>query len=485
MPHHKPHVRSSRRVPPLTDKDIDHEIDLVDHDNSMNSRHTKPSDSPTNESSESSESSHITNQSASNQPLARSESQAPLTQHASENRELSNGGELEAGPSRTSQIHEHPDDDDVDSPTSEGSSGGTQNNHPQQQSSQPDIGSRESESHPTRPKEPETEIDILYENQRGGFLCGIPLFSSAALGNLDPPAWTNFAHKPSPTDINTAQVPDPSWQWAWPEWRVNHDEQIQTDSDGWEYSFMFSKKFSWHSPKWYNSFVRRRAWIRRRIKISSGYQAMDEQSMNPAYFTVTAKQREPSPVATGSEMERPSLDRRSRRSQGDTRRSRERSRTDADNASTPPDVKTTEDLMAMLRQLRIDREKFEAVENYINNCTDDLLHLHDHMHEIMSMFVFQTSRKTLLARLTQLHDEVASSAGKGKLAIAPKAENLAKAIKHADEEVRRLEYWSDIKGMAESGEAIRAVDPQNGWNSGWQGLDNSGAKGVDEDEVPR
>src|SRR4051812_49190219 len=50
-------------------------------------------------------------------------------------------------------------------------------------------------------KAPETAIDILYENQRGGFLCGAPLFSGKALGNLDPPPWTNFAHKASPTDI--------------------------------------------------------------------------------------------------------------------------------------------------------------------------------------------------------------------------------------------------------------------------------------------
>ncbi|KAI8950743.1 hypothetical protein F4801DRAFT_337081 [Xylaria longipes] len=481
MPPHKPHVRSSRRVPPLTDKDIDHEIDLVDHDNSMNSNDTKPSDPRTNHSSDSTQSSHIADQPASNQPLARSESRAPLTQHAGENGKLSNDGEPEAGPSRASQIHEHPDDDEVDS---EGSSGATQNDHPQQGSGQPDIGGRESESHPTRLKVPESEIDILYENQRGGFLCGIPLFSSAALGNLDPPAWTNFAHKPSPTDIHTAQVPDPSWQWAWPEWRINHDEQIQTDSDGWEYSFMFSKKFSWHSPNWYGSFVRRRAWIRRRIKIGSGYQAMDEQSMNPAYFTVTAKQHGLSLVATVGEMKRPSMDRQTKRSQSDSRRSLERSRADADNASIPQDLKTTEDLMAMLRQSRIDREKLEAVENYINNCTDDLLHLQDHMHEIMSMFIFQTSRKTLLSRLTQLYDDLTSSASKGKSAITSKAENLAEAIKHGDEEVRRLEYWSDIKGMAENGEAVRAVDTGKGWDSGWQGLDKSGAKGVNEAEIP-
>jgi hypothetical protein len=51
--------------------------------------------------------------------------------------------------------------------------------------------------HPqVKPRKPrvkrETAIDILYENERGGFLCGIPLFSSQALGGLDPPAWSKL-----------------------------------------------------------------------------------------------------------------------------------------------------------------------------------------------------------------------------------------------------------------------------------------------------
>ncbi|KAI3328699.1 hypothetical protein F4824DRAFT_392097 [Ustulina deusta] len=484
MPGHRAHVRSSRRVPPLADKDIDHEIDLVDHDGSVEAHVAQPSSVRTSHSTHSSHPDQIASQPASNQPLARSESQAPLTQNASEHGTLSSHEEPEPGPSQTPRISEHPDHDGVDmeSPSQEGSSGITQNNNPQKRSGRLSTGSREPGGRNPPPKEIESEIDILYENQRGGFLCGIPLFSSAALGNLDPPPWTNFAHKPSPTDIHTAQVPDPSWQWAWPEWRINHDEQIQTDGDGWEYSFMFSR-FSWHPPRWYSSFVRRRAWIRRRIKISMGYQATDEHAMNPAYFTVLAKQQGPTPFATMNEAERMSMDRQSRRSQG-SRRSRERSRGGVDNPPVALEIKTTDDLMAILRQSRIDRERLEAVENYISNGTDDLLHLQGHMHEIMSMFVFQTSRKTLLARLTQLHDDVTSERNQGKSAKTPKAQNLAEAIKHADEEVRRLEYWSDIKGMAENGETAHAVDHQKGWDSGWQGLDKSGAKGIADDENP-
>ncbi|KFY13378.1 hypothetical protein V491_06414, partial [Pseudogymnoascus sp. VKM F-3775] len=40
---------------------------------------------------------------------------------------------------------------------------------------------------------PESAIDVLYENERGGFLCGHPLFGSRALGMFDHAPWTNIA----------------------------------------------------------------------------------------------------------------------------------------------------------------------------------------------------------------------------------------------------------------------------------------------------
>ena len=43
------------------------------------------------------------------------------------------------------------------------------------------------------PAERESAIDILYENERGGFLCGVALFSGAALGGLDPTPWSEFS----------------------------------------------------------------------------------------------------------------------------------------------------------------------------------------------------------------------------------------------------------------------------------------------------
>ncbi|KAI1812635.1 hypothetical protein GGS20DRAFT_599862 [Poronia punctata] len=447
---HRAHtrIRSSRRVAPLTDKHIDHEIKLVDRD--CDCDRVRDGDAANLSPMKSSD---------------PSDSQESLTRYISD--PTSDDGITsideepvsKGGPSRVSVIEEHNGD----------------------KAKSVEARANGHDGHIPRPKTPETAIDILYENQRGGFLCGIPLFSSAALGNLDPPAWTNYAHKPSPTNPETAQVPDPSWEWAWPEWRINHDDAIDADSEGWEYSFMFSRKFSWHGPKWYNSFVRRRAWIRRRVKANSGYQAADGQAMSPPYFNVSPKLQEPGPFGSVEELERTSTDRESR---AVSRRSQDRAGGDANGLTGAMEVKTGEDLMRKLRRLRVDREKLEAVENYIRNCTDDLLPLQNCMHEIMSMFVFQASRQTLLARLTQLYDEVTGKAQKGKSTTTAKGENLAEAIKHADEEVRRLEYWSDIKGMAEEGEAVRAVDDRKGWDSGWEGLDNSGAKGVNEDHIP-
>lgn len=53
--------------------------------------------------------------------------------------------------------------------------------------------------------------------------------------------------------------------------------------------------------------------------------------------------------------------------------------------------------------------------------------------------------------------------------------NLLKALEAADAECKKLEYWSDIRKLAESGEAGNATDPGSGWGPDWQGLDSSGA----------
>lgn len=346
--------------------------------------------------------------------------------------------------------------------------------------------------HP-RPKtreEPESAIDILWENERGCFLCGIALFSSAALGNLDPSPWTNKYNKSSPTNIRTAQVPDPLWEWAWPEWRINREEGVETDEFGWEYSFMFNGKFSWHGPRWWNSFVRRRAWIRKRVKKKPQDVPSDPHMLHTDYFDITPARRSSRSLSTGTAGSRPANSSASWQSRTslDSRASGSRfSRGgDEDGPHRRPDIHDMDTLMRVLRAARIDREKIEAVENYLEHAEDGLEPLQHEMPHIMGIFVFQASRRLLLGRLTQVYDEMGRKQDeeKGEMdGLRAKREHLEAAIKQADEELKRLSYWSDIKGMTEGGESQGAVETSEGWGRDWEGLDQSGPGHVDTGKI--
>jgi hypothetical protein len=353
-----------------------------------------------------------------------------------------------------------------------------------------------------KPKKPqiqkESVIDILYENERGGFVCGVALFSSQALGGLDPTPWTNAYHRPSPTDIHTAQVPDPSWEWAWSEWHLNLQDGM--DESGWEYSFAFQKKFSWHGPKWYNSFVRRRAWTRKRVRKSPDSISADPHMPNSEYFTIRpASERLRTSHASLSSSRVPS----------------KTSMTQVSSLEPDTDKKDIEDmdmLLHALRVSRIDREKLEAVESYLEHAID-LGRLEEEMHTIMSAFIFQASRRLLLSHMMQVYDETSDSLDEQSYYDSPeklekldsqdkqdrqhgqntkhanshlldRSRALQAAIKHADEEVRRLAYWSDVKHMAQTGESTGAVEGNKGWKEDWEGLDDSGPVAPNMGKLP-
>ncbi|KAK4131189.1 hypothetical protein BT67DRAFT_451904 [Trichocladium antarcticum] len=414
------HRRSSRRAPLPKDSDFDHEISLVDHDeeeSTLGLSSAGPSASQRD-------------------PPSAADSAAPRAADGDGGSGGERGGERggEQGP-RQPCVR-------VEEPTPQGDA---------------EHARRET---PTTAKSRESVIDILYENQRGGFLCGVPLFSAKALGNLDPAPWTNYVHKVSRTDIHTAQVPDPSWEWAWPEWRINHDDG--TDEDGWKYSFAFWRKFPWRRARWWRSFVRRRAWIRKRVKKKSDcYLGQDPHMLGPDYFSVrssseAARDRSPSRASSAS-------------SAGGSRR---QSMSTANlSGGEQPAIEHADELLRVLRVSRIDREKIEAVDNYLDHAQEDLGGLQEIMHDIMSLFVFQASRRVLLTRLTEAYDGMAARQKTGE---GTRAKNLAAAVQHADEEVRRLEYWSDVKGLAEEGGSKGAVDHKQGWDPAWQGVDKSG-----------
>ncbi|KAI1005372.1 hypothetical protein K3495_g2845 [Podosphaera aphanis] len=265
-------------------------------------------------------------------------------------------------------------------------------------------------------------IDVLYENQRGGFICGKPFFSARALGNLDPAPWTNILQKPSATNIHTAQPPDPSWEWIGKTWSVYNKDC--TDKDGWEYSFAFHGKFAWHKGRWWNSFVRRRAWVRKRIKKKVDPKFNDVNMLNMDYFTVHSGH-----VHGKSQSS----------SQGNT--NHDDNHGQMDNAHLDEEICHSDTLKNVLRSGRIDREKIDAVKMFIENGNEELIHLQDQMHDIMRLFVFHASREALIAHLRNVLDEKFPEQSREQFATDERRKYtyLAAALKTAEEEIKLVE----------------------------------------------
>lgn len=210
-----------------------------------------------------------------------------------------------------------------------------------------------------------SEVDILYENQRGSFLCGIPLYSHNSLLNFDPAPWTNAAFKDSPVDITTAQPPDPTWDWAWRSWYV--DMSADVDEDGWEYSLAFSPYFSWHGTHpWFHSFVRRRRWLRKRVKRRQTEDEGDGLMPGSEYFSVSSNRDQSKDSSTVKAKSNSHLSHPNRIS----------------HIGTEVDVQEIRDfetLMVALRNGRIDREKIEAVTVFLDRAGEELSLLAEHV----------------------------------------------------------------------------------------------------------
>lgn len=201
------------------------------------------------------------------------------------------------------------------------------------------------------------------------------------------------------------------------------------------------------------------------MKKESGYVQEDPSMLNAQYFAV----RPASVVSPARRLSGADSRRASKVSMGN-------SQTGDSEELELPNIGDIDALLRALRASRIDREKIDAIDSYLEHAEDNFLRLQEEMHEIMSLFVFQASRRVLLTRLSQVHYETLKliDEGVGTEQLRQKAHNLTSAIKHADEEVRRLEYWSDIKEMVVEGETNGAMNHGQGWDESWRGLDTSG-----------
>ena len=318
--------------------------------------------------------------------------------------------------------------------------------------------------------EQDTVIDILYENQRGMFLFGIPKYShSSLLPRIDPKSWQNAQFKTSPVDIRSAQVPDPSWEWAWKSWYADMSRDV--DDEGWEYSLEFSGKTGWHgNHPWFHSFVRRRRWLRMRRRRDAGHKTKEKShELTADYFTIHPKTL------------RPASEDFSRAASTDLARMEKQMEDEIHIESM--DITDIGSLDLALKKASIDREKLVAVRKFVGTGGDELYYLSERMPDIMNMLVFQSSRRQLLTELLanfdqarrrreslQDHSHDDKQTQQEHDAAARQAENLMKAVQAADEQVKKLEYWSDIKSMAEGGKTLQDTFEGHWDASKWQGL---------------
>lgn len=471
-------VRTSRRAGGLKPTDYDHEIDIVDHDgsgsNNCNNQDLEPQISVTTTTS-----SRLLRY---NRYRRDSRNQQDSNSMGSRKR-LANSSTNQTNDTTPNRSPDRSDGEYNDQSESNDGTDGRSKGQIQHSETQPTIdiqaptpaaeeppSSSNGKTSKSRPKR-ETVVDILYENERGGFFCGSALFSPKLLGGLDPTPWTNEFHLPSLTNIETAQLPDPSWEWVSPEWKIHRQDDV--DETGWHYSFAFSNKFSWHKAKWWNSFVRRRAWVRCRAKKRIENMSSDPHMLNSDYFT----------VQPASQRKRQSAGSLGSRLSSKTSVSYMSSISDEDRKVDIEDLVT---LMQMLRFSRIDREKREAIDNYLEHATD-IESLHAEMHEIMSLFIFQASRRLLLGHLLEKHSETTKQLEKTETQeLKTRKDALDAAIRHADEEVRKLAYWSDVKDMVANGESrISLEDDRRCFYDAYQGIDDSGPLPPNNGKLPR
>ena len=309
-------------------------------------------------------------------------------------------------------------------------------------------------------------IDVLYENQRGSFFCGIPVYSSNSLLNFDPSPWQTANFQDSAVNITNFQLPDPTWAWDWKMWYVDMSRDV--DEQGWEYSFSFNKAYAWHgNHPWLFSFVRRRRWLRKRVKLNSRRKQEKKGKLTQAhllnedYFTIHAAKRD-----------------RSRDSSADRTTTNRSSYIngqfhDTDDESDMGEIPNTKALTTALKKARVDREKIALVKTFLEQGGDELYYLADSIPEIMETFVHQTSRRQLQTYLLSVLDDVTSTQrqkevgkGKGKSkagsdtsleARKRKIDNLLKAVHAAGVHVNDLAFWSDLRARATSSE----TDPTN------------------------
>ncbi|KAJ5760821.1 peroxin Pex23-like-Penicillium chrysogenum [Penicillium odoratum] len=288
---------------------------------------------------------------------------------------------------------------------------------------------------------PVTELDILYENQRGWFFFGVPRYSHNSLLNLDPSAWMTQDKRPSPVNITNAQVPDPSWEWAWRTWYVDMSGDV--DEQGWQYSFSFGSS-QWHGTHpWFHSFARRRRWIRLRQKVPERrYRGRSEfekaHMLTEDYFTIhSSKVRSREQSAVGlSRIESGYLS---------------RAATGLEEEPPIEEIGDIPSLMYALKLASIDRERIDVLKKFVEQGGEELYYLNDKIPEIMPTFLFQASRWQFVTYLVSIINQLSTPGDdqqEDSNKIKRKKDNLIRVVESAKQHVTGPDVFTGTGGSA-------------------------------------
>ncbi|KAI5284986.1 hypothetical protein KEM54_000910 [Ascosphaera aggregata] len=262
----------------------------------------------------------------------------------------------------------------------------------------------------------ESSLDIIYENQNGVWLFGRPYFSEKP-GHV--PTWTTVDYREA-QNPNSAAVPDPSWEWAWPSWYIDMSHDV--DENGWQYSLAFSNRFCWHgNHPWFHSFVRRRRWLRLRVKRSAGKRVLQKREQQKDCQTQVGQLVH---VPVQSRVQEGSLSGWLTGKPGDLEELRKR-------------VSDLPSLLNFLKDSVVDREKLKAIDTYLDGNSQDQMQFPDKVLDIMRLFLYETSRQTFLNRLTERIDSFPDDMDSEQL--RGKKEMLTTARRILDGKMRRIQ----------------------------------------------
>lgn len=169
------------------------------------------------------------------------------------------------------------------------------------------------------------------------------------------------------------------------------------DEEGWSYSFSFSPAFAWHGNHvWFHSFVRRRRWLRKRVKLPEhlqrrrgvadpGDDAQTERSghkLNTDYFTIHSKgswYADPNRRKDGKKKRR----RRTKTGDEEAKLASDESggvQSDSDDYDDENgEIENISMLLKAIKRARLDREKVEAIMSFVMHGGEELQYLPDHV----------------------------------------------------------------------------------------------------------